>query len=155
MIKLRSLLPGLVVSVLLSSATGRAESIGSADEASLRTLYERLLHGWNRGSGAAFAAVFDEHAELVGPGGFHIKGRQRIASFHQVLFDGTLKGSHLVGVVSNVRFLTGDVAIVYAVGGPLMTTVPAGSLRRQSIHTMVAVRRNGNWLLEAFQNTPI
>jgi uncharacterized protein (TIGR02246 family) len=158
-ISLRTLLIGVIASVALSSVIGRAESAdvhaSTVDEASLRALYEQLLDGWNRGSGSAFASVFDEHADLVGPGGFHLRGRQRIASFHQMLFDGAFKGRYLVGVIRSVRFLTDDVAIVHAVGGPLRTKDQSGTPGRQSVQTMVAVRRNGKWLLDAFQNTPI
>ena len=89
MIRLRALLTGVVLGVALSFATDRVESMGSPeDQASLRALYGQVLDGWNGGSGTAFASVFDEDAELVGPAGFHIEGRDRIASFHQMLFVG-------------------------------------------------------------------
>lgn len=120
-------------------------SARSADETSLRALYQQLIEGWNRGSGTDFAAVFGEHADLIGPGGFHIKGRDRIASFHQMLFDGSLRKSTLAGAVTSIRFLSDDVALVHATGGP--------SNRRVSIQTLVAVKRPGGWLLESFQNT--
>jgi len=90
-----------------------------ADDGNLRMLYRQLQDGWDRGSGAAFASAFYEHADLIVPGGLHIKGRERIASFHQMLFDGILKGSSLVGSVTSVRFLTDDVALIHAIGGPL------------------------------------
>jgi len=140
----------VALGITLSCVTGPAVSVSlptrSTDETSLRALYQQLIEGWNRGSGADFAAVFGEHADLVGPGGFHIKGRERIASFHQLLFNGRLKDSTLVGTVTSVRFLSDDVALVHAVGGP--------SNRRASIHTLVALKRHGRWLVESFQNTP-
>lgn len=147
----RALLIVLMVCVTLSPPGGRAESASvepsAADEASLRALYARMQEGWNRGSGADFAAVFDRDADLVGPGGFHLRGRDRIASFHQTLFDGMLRGTQLVGVVRSIRFLTRDVAVVHAVGGP--------TRHRRSLHTFVAVRRSGSWRLDTFQTTPI
>jgi uncharacterized protein (TIGR02246 family) len=93
------------------------------------------------------------HGDLVGFDGTHIKGRQEIASFHQHLFDMFLKGSRLVGKVRNVRFLASDVAVMHAVGG----TVMAGKIdldpERNSVQTLVAVKRDGKWNLTAFQNT--
>ena len=137
------------LSIALLSATGQVASVSlsarSAQETSLRALYQQLIEGWNRGSGTDFAAVFGDDADLVGPGGFHIKGRERIASFHQMLFNGSFKGSTLVGAVTSIRFLSDDVALIHAVGGP--------SNRRGSIHTMVAVKRAGQWFLESFQIT--
>jgi uncharacterized protein (TIGR02246 family) len=159
MIRLHALLAAMAIGLALSSSTGPAANAAShgrsADEENIRALYERLLDGWNRGSGAAFASVFDANADLVGPGGFHIEGRDRIAAFHQVIFDGLYKDTRLVGAVRSVRFITDDVAVVHAVGGPSRTADPAATLRRTSVHSLVAVKRDGQWLFETLQNTPI
>ena len=129
----------------LSSATD--------DEGAIRSLYQQLMDGWNAASGDAFAAPFEEDGDLVGFDGTHIKGRQEIASFHQHLFDMFLKGSRLVGKVRSVRFLTSDVAVMHAVGGTVMAGQSDLDPERNSIQTLVAVKRNGKWRLAAFQNT--
>jgi short-subunit dehydrogenase len=54
----------------------------STDEAAVRALYQQMMHGWNQGSGEAFAAVFAEDGDLIGFDGTHLKGRQEIARFH-------------------------------------------------------------------------
>jgi uncharacterized protein (TIGR02246 family) len=54
----------------------------TADEATVRDLYRRLMDGWNRGSGAAFAAAFMEDGDLVAFDGTHFEGREEIAPFH-------------------------------------------------------------------------
>jgi uncharacterized protein (TIGR02246 family) len=38
----------------------------SADEVVIRSLYQQLMDGWNKGSGEAFAAPFAEDGDLVG-----------------------------------------------------------------------------------------
>ena len=129
----------------LSSATD--------DEGAIRSLYQQLMDGWNAASGDAFAAPFEEDGDLVGFDGTHIKGRQEIASFHQHLFDMFLKGSRLVGKVRSVRFLTSSVAVMHAVGGTVMAGESDLGRERNSVHTLVAVKRNGKWSLAAFQNT--
>ena len=129
----------------LSSATD--------DEGAIRSLYQQLMDGWNAASGDAFAAPFEEDGDLVGFDGTHIKGRQEIASFHQHLFDMFLKGSRLVGKVRSVRFLISNVAVMHAVGGTVMAGQSDLDPERNSIQTLVAVKRNGKWRLAAFQNT--
>ena len=129
----------------LSSATD--------DEAAIRSLYQQLMDGWNAASGYAFAAPFEEDGDLVGFDGTHIKGRQEIASFHQHLFDMFLKGSQLIGKVRSVRFLTSNVAVMHAVGGTVMAEQSDLEPERNSVLTLVAVKRNGKWSLAAFQNT--
>ncbi len=69
------------------------------DEGAVRALYEQLMDGWNKGSGAAFSAPFAEDGDLIGFDGTHLKGCLEIAAFHQPLFDKWLKGTRLVGEV--------------------------------------------------------
>lgn len=127
----------------------------SADEHDVRGVYQRLMEGWNRGSGDAFAAAFTEDGDLVAFDGTHFKGREEIAPFHQELFDRWLKGSRLVGQVKNVRFLVPDVALMHAVGGTVMRGKSEASPERDSIQTLVATRKEGQWRLAAFQNTRV
>jgi uncharacterized protein (TIGR02246 family) len=131
-----------------------SSAAAAADEAAIRAIYQQLMDGWNAGSGDAFAAPFEEDGDLVGFDGTHFKGRQEIALFHQHLFDIFLKGSRLVGKVRSVRFLTtSDVAVMHAVGGTVMAGQTDLESERNSVQTLVTVRRNGNWYIAAFQNT--
>jgi uncharacterized protein (TIGR02246 family) len=127
----------------------------TADEATVRDLYRRLMDGWNRGSGAAFAAAFMEDGDLVAFDGTHFEGREEIAPFHQELFDKWMKGTRLVGQVKDVRFLSPDIALMHAVGGTVMRGKSEPSPERDSIQTLVAIRQDGEWRLAAFQNTRI
>jgi hypothetical protein len=53
-----------------------------------------------------------------------------------------------------VRFLTTDVAVMHAVSGTVMAGQSDIELERNSIHTLVAIKRSGEeWRLAAFQNT--
>ena len=126
-----------------------------ADEAAVRDLYQQLIAGWNRGSGAAFAAVFAEDGDLVAYDGTRFRGRQQIAPFHQELFDKWMQGSRLVGQVEDVRFLSRDVAVMHAVGGTVLRGKTEPSPERDSIQTLVATRQGGEWRLAAFQNTRV
>jgi uncharacterized protein (TIGR02246 family) len=89
----------------------------------------------------------------VGFDGTHLKGREEIALFHQQLFDRFVKGSRLVGKIRSVRFLTPDVAVMHAVGGTVMAGQSDIDPERNSIHTLVAVKRSPKWRIAAFQNT--
>ena len=63
-----------------------------ADKATIRSLYEEMIDGWNKGSGQAFAAPYTDNSDFIGFDGTYMNGRQEIASFHQILFDKFLKG---------------------------------------------------------------
>ncbi len=122
------------------------------DEAAIRDVYRRLMEGWNRGSGEAFAAVFDEDGDQVAFDGTRFAGRREISDFHQELFDKWMKGTRLVGRVESVRFPAPDVAVTHARGGTIMRGKSAPSPERDSIQTLVVVRRNGEWRLAALDN---
>ena len=131
----------------------KLSSSSTADETAICALYQQMMEGWNAACGYAFASPFEENGDLVGFDGTYIRGRQEIALFHQHLFDMFLKGSRLVGKVRSVRFLTSDVAVMHAIGGTVMAGQTDLDPERNSVQTLVAVKRNGKWSLAAFQNT--
>jgi len=135
--------------------SGERAATYPADEAAVRDLYRRLLDGWNRGSGAAFADVFTEDGDLVAFDGTHFKGRNEIEPSHQELFDRWMKGTRLVGQVEEVRFPSSDAAVMHAVGSTVMRGKTRTSPERDSIQTLVATREDGEWRLAAFQNTRV
>jgi uncharacterized protein (TIGR02246 family) len=124
-----------------------------SDETTIRNLYQRTIDGWNKASGDAFAAPYTDDSDFIGFDGTYMKGRQQIASFHQMLFDKFLTGSRLIGKVRSIRFVTVDVAIMIAVGGTVMAGQSDIEPERNSIHTIVALKRNNNWYFTAFQNS--
>jgi uncharacterized protein (TIGR02246 family) len=125
------------------------------DEQGIRALHQRVLDGWNQGSGAAFAGPFSEDARFVGFDGSVFEGRREIADSHQELFDRWMKGSRLVGEGIDVTFVRDDVAVVHAAGGTIARRKSEPAPERDSIQTLVAVRDGETWSFVAFQNTRI
>jgi uncharacterized protein (TIGR02246 family) len=114
------------------------------DGTAIRTLYQQTIDGWNTGSGDAFAAPYTDDSDFVGFDGTYLKGRQQIASFHQMLFDKFLKGSCLIGKIRSIRFVTNYIAIMIAVGGTVMAGQSDIEPERNSIHAIVAVKRDSS-----------
>ncbi|MCI0714272.1 MAG: SgcJ/EcaC family oxidoreductase [Chloroflexi bacterium] len=119
----------------------------------ISTLYQQVLDCWNRRKADEFAALFDEGASVVGFDGSQMNGRGEIElSLRQIFADHVT--STYVGKVRSVRFLTPEVAILRAVSG----MIPPGQSDLNSavntIQTLVAVNRDGKWLIAHYQNTP-
>jgi len=127
----------------------------TADEAAIRDLFRRLLDDWGRGDGEAYGSRFTEDADYVAFDGSHTRGRRAIADSHQQLFDKFLKGTRLTGRIESVRFLGPDTALMHAVGGTVMRGKTRPSPERDSIQTLVAVRRDGQWRFAAFHNSRV
>ena len=125
------------------------------DERAIRDLFRELLDDWSRGDGDAYGSRFTEDADYVAFDGTHTKGRSDIAASHQQLFDKYLKGTRLTGRIESVRFLGPDTALVHAVGGTVMRGKTRPSPERNSIQTLVAVRRDDQWRFAAFHNSRV
>ena len=140
----------------MTTQTSRDDATGyTADEPAIRDLFRRLLDDWGRGDGEAYGSRFTEDADYVAFDGSHTRGRSDIAASHQQLFDKYLKGTRLTGRIDSVRFLGPDTALVHAVGGTVMHGQTQPSPERDSIQTLVAVRRDGEWYFTAFHNSRV
>lgn len=123
-----------------------------ADEDAIRGLVDRQVKGWDAGDPEAYAGIFTPDADYVTFLGSHYKGREAIAASYVPLFKKLLKGSRLDFEITQLRFLTPDVALIHAKGA-----VVKGARRRNRrntrVNTSIAVRTDGGWLLAASQNT--
>jgi uncharacterized protein (TIGR02246 family) len=127
----------------------------SADEAAIRDLFWKLLDDWGRGDGYAYGSRFTEDADYIAFDGTHTRGRREIASSHQKLIDKWVKGTKLVGRIESVRFLSPEVALVHATGSTIFPGEDKPRPSRDSIQTLVAVKRDGGWIFTAFCNNRI
>jgi uncharacterized protein (TIGR02246 family) len=134
---------------------GRGPEQFQADGGTIRALYVAMMDGWNRGSGTAFAAPFDDELDFIAFDGTRFRGKTELVRFHDPLFKTHLKGTRLIGDVTDVRFLGPDVAVVHARGGTIMRGRSTSSPERDSVQTLVAVKRDEVWRFVAFQNTRV
>ncbi len=123
-----------------------------SDEDSIRALVHQQVKGWAAGDPAAYASVFTADADYVTFLGSHYTGRDAIAASYVPLFRKLLKKTQLRIDITQVRFLTPDVALIHA-----NASVVKGARRRNRrsarVNTSVAVRTDGRWRLAASQNT--
>jgi uncharacterized protein (TIGR02246 family) len=123
-------------------------------DAQIRALYQQLIDGWNRRSGASVAAAFADDGDIIGFDGSHHRGRLSIAADLRAIF-----GSHqtpaYVGIIRSVRPIAPGVAILLAHAG----MIPAGGSDLDpdlhTVHTLVAADEGGGrWRISLFQSTP-
>lgn len=125
------------------------------DAEQVRRLYLAVMDGWNAGDAKAFAAPFADEADFIAFDGSRFHGRDEIVKSHEPLFQKYMKGTRLVGDVIDLRFVAPDVAVMHARGSTIMRGRREPSPERDSLQTMVAVRRDDRWQLVAFQNTRV
>ncbi|TDD50957.1 SgcJ/EcaC family oxidoreductase [Saccharopolyspora elongata] len=127
-----------------------------ADMAALERLEQQQADSWGH-DGAAFAATFTESADFVDVMGGHLHGRDAIAKSLQDGFDTFMAGTRMsASRERHVEFVSPGLAVVINSGNcvlqPGATECRAEDL---SIQTKVAVKQDGQWLFQTFQNTRI
>ena len=125
----------------------------SVDETEVRGLYRQMLNGWNQRSADAIAGLFIEDGDAIEFDGSELRGQPEIASAHRQFFADHRTGV-FVGKVRSVRFLSPEVAAVTAVAGMVMPGQADLEPDRNSVQTLVAVKRDRQWRAAVFQNTP-
>jgi len=123
------------------------------DEHAIRSLYHELLDKWDRRSADAFAALFADDGNIVGFDGSQANGRAEIESHLRPIFrDHPTANS--IGIVREVRFLTPDVAVLRAVAGMVPPEQSDINPAVNAVQTLVAERKDGQWRIAVYQNTP-
>jgi|SRR3954453_23402598 uncharacterized protein (TIGR02246 family) len=126
-------------------------SILTADDSAVRAVLRAIYAAWADNDADSFAALYVEDATVVMPGRYS-EGRDQVRAYMAAGFAGPLKGSRAIDEPQNIRFLGDDTAVVISEGGIIMageTDVPAA---RRVRATWVLVRRDGKWLIAAYQN---
>jgi uncharacterized protein (TIGR02246 family) len=119
----------------------------------VQTLYQKLIDAWNNRSARGMAETFTVEGELIGFDGSQAIGREEILLHLTPIFENH-PTPPFISKVKDIRIFRSDFAILRAIAG----MVPPGKTdlvpELNAHQTLVAVKREGRWLIELFQNTP-
>ncbi|MET1085930.1 MAG: SgcJ/EcaC family oxidoreductase [Arthrobacter sp.] len=123
------------------------------DLAEVQKLYEGFIAAWNRRDARAMAERFRKAGVQIGFDGSTATGPDEIFRHLDPIFRGHETATY-VAKVRDVRRLGPDTALLTAITG----LVPPGradvSPATNAHQTLIAVREDGLWGIELFQNTP-
>ncbi|MBB0242667.1 SgcJ/EcaC family oxidoreductase [Streptomyces alkaliphilus] len=135
-----------------SVVTPRADVPGE-DQAAVAALPGRIMAAWAQHDAKAFAGIFTEEGSMILPG-VHRTGRQEIETFMSGAFQGPYRGTRVTGTPLGLTFLSPEVAVVITRGGVLAPGESTVADERAVRATWVAVKRDREWFLAAYQNSP-
>lgn len=126
-------------------------TITGPDRDAVLTVLRELTDAWDRNDTDAYGALFTDDASYTTFVGSIYLGRAAIVESHRALFGKYLKGTRLADEVLDVRFPTGDTAVVVSRGDTYKGTSPK-RLRKSQTY-LLARQAGGAWRVAAFQNT--
>lgn len=120
----------------------------------IKELYQRLIDAWNKRDASGMAELFVDEGEMIGFDGSLASGSKGVFSQLEPIF-ATYPTPPFISKIKDVRLLNADnAAIVRAIVG----MVPPGRKELEpslnAHQTLIAVKIEGKWLIELFQNTP-
>jgi uncharacterized protein (TIGR02246 family) len=129
-------------------------AVQSSDATAVQALIAQLAQGWNSKDAALFAQSFEDDADFVAINGMHIQGRAMIERAHQQLFTTLYHNSTIELVVTHMRLLRADLALVHVQNhNQWQRGEQAGELR--STIACVIAKSDQRWAIASFQNTLI
>jgi uncharacterized protein (TIGR02246 family) len=145
----------LTLAVLLSACMALGAADRTTDEAVIRDLVgARQQEAWNQHDAHAYAALFAEDGDVVNVMAWWWRGRAEVESSLRGMFANIFRESTLTFRQVDVRFLTQGIAVAHAQWTMTGTHMPAGLPEpREGLQTLTLQKRNGTWLIAAFQNT--
>jgi uncharacterized protein (TIGR02246 family) len=128
-------------------------ALTDSDQAAVAGLTQRLVVAWSHHDADAFADLFVDDGTMILPGVLRT-GRAEIRDYMAQAFENEYQGSQVTGQPLDLRFLTPDVAVLLTEGGVLAPGDTEVTGDRAIRATWLAVKRNGQWQLANYQNSP-
>ncbi|GGU98180.1 SgcJ/EcaC family oxidoreductase [Actinomadura sp. LOL_016] len=133
--------------------TSDAAAPSASDPAAVAALTQRVVAAWAHQDAEGFAGVFTEDGTMILPGVYR-KGREEIRAYMADAFAGQYKGTQVTGKPLDMKFLAPDAALLLTQGGVLAAGESEVSDEQSIRASWLAVKRDGEWRLTAYQNSP-
>jgi|SRR5208283_5174947 len=150
---MKYLLAALLCFPLASTSNTFAQS--KTEEEAVSKLPQEFCDAWAKHDGHALATIMAQDVDFVTVATTNLNGRANFETFHVRLLSGRFKDSTLTALESTTRFLRPDMAVVHWSWKMVGDKNPDGTPRqpRYGMMTLVAEKKNGNWLVVVGQNT--
>src|SRR5262250_1370678 len=135
--------------------TPHAVAQSKADEEAVDKLPQEFCDAWAKHDGHALAKIMAEDVDFVTVATTYLHGRADFETFHVRLMTGRFKASTITALKTTSRFLRPDMAVVHWSWRIEGDKNPDGTARQPcyGMMTLVAEKKNGNWLVIVAQNT--
>lgn len=147
---------GIAAAAIFLSAGSAFGAEGSPDDTAIRAVEQRQQDAWNAHDARAYAALFTEDTDVVNVLGWWWKGRGELETKLSGAFASVFAQSTLTLTEVDVRYLEPGIAIAHVRWTMTGAKTPTGNpsnTPQVGLQTQVLQKRDGAWLIAAFQNT--
>jgi len=139
----------------LLASTSNVLAQSKADEESVSKLPQEFCDAWAKHDGHSLAKIMAEDVDFVTVATTYLHGRADFETFHVRLLNGRFKDSKITLLKTTTRFLRPDMAVVHWSWKIEGDENADGTPRqpRYGMMTLVAEKKNANWLVVVGQNT--
>jgi uncharacterized protein (TIGR02246 family) len=131
-----------------------ATPVRPEDAAAVTEIVQRITTSWNANDADVLSTVYAEDASVILPGA-NLKTRAAIRDWMAESFAGKWKGTHVLGSPLELRYISDDIMLLVSEGGAYLP----GSVEVPVEHAIRGmwffVKRDGEWLVHAYANTPV
>ena len=123
------------------------------DKSEIEKLHGYLLKSWNNRDAKGMAELFADDGTSIGFDGSQYNGKAEIESEIGKVFSDHHTAA-FVWKVTEVRFLSSEVALLRAVAGMVLPGQKFVMPATNAIQSVVTVKQTALWKIALFQNTP-
>lgn len=119
----------------------------------VQAVYKQLLDAWNNRSARDMADLFADDGVNIGFDGSQSVGSEELFLHLKPIFEDH-PTARFISKVKDVRFLSPDIAILRAIAGMVPPQQSDINPKVNTHHTLIVVKKDGDWCIQLFQNTP-
>lgn len=152
---LNCLVVGKIARVVISIEVAMSQSAKETSidrELELRWLYEQVISAWDKRDAKEFAQFFADDATVIGFDGSLHDGRAALRADLANIFESHPTPPY-VSKVKQIKIMD-NVGILVAIVGMVLPGTDELEPKLNARQVMVALRTDGKWLINVFQNTP-
>lgn len=125
------------------------------DTSAVTAVPQRIIAAWADNDADAFASVFTEDATMILPGDVFVTGREQIRKFMAAAYAGPYAGTRVTGTPLAIRPLSEGIVLMITKGGVIEAGATELAPERAVRASWLLARQGDEWLITAYQNTPI
>ena len=145
----------MTVSTPTASQPALVSSVSQQDAMAVVGLIKRLTAAWTANDADAMSELYAEDGTVVLPGDVYLKGRPAIRDWLAWAFETKWKGTTVLGVPLEMRYLTDDICLLVSQGGAYLPGADHVTEADAIRGIWIFVRQDGDWIVTAYENTPV